>query len=98
MQQDTASRVDQESVGKPAKMKVDDGTKQCVDWYVYTSDALKVADGYDRQTTRCHHPFIIERHKSSVSQSLVIEAFVILTGHNEIYDFVRRIYLRVRLV
>jgi len=59
MQQDAASRVDQEGVGEPAEMKVDNGTKQCVDRYIYTRDALKVAFRNDWQTCRCHHPYNI---------------------------------------
>ena len=57
MQQDATSRVNEESIGESAEMKVEDWTEQSVDRYVHASDALKFADGNDWQTGRCHHSY-----------------------------------------
>jgi len=57
MQQDAASRVDQERVRELAEMEVDDRTEQSVDRNVHASDALKLTEGDDGETGRCYHSY-----------------------------------------
>ena len=55
MQQDAASRVDQESIGELGKTKVDDRREQRVKRYVDTRNAAKCTGYEDWQTFRRHH-------------------------------------------
>jgi len=48
MQQDATARVDQERVGQPAEMEVDDRTEQRGDLDVDAGDALETAEDDDR--------------------------------------------------